>query len=180
MTRHYFIADSLQTTEQVSTLLNQQFLINDGNVHVLSRDSKGLKQHQLQPASLLQKRDLIRGAETGALTGLVLGLGLFCCAVLAMVFRTEIAETIKNAVFIGSIMLPIVLGAGVGALIGLTQENHKISRFHNELESGQHLLMVDADEPQQAVIEQMLVPYKLVDAGVDSGALIVPLTELAA
>ncbi|MEH6651693.1 MAG: hypothetical protein V7707_16865 [Motiliproteus sp.] len=180
MTRHYFIADSLNTTEQVSELLHQQLQINDSHFHVLSRDNNGLKEHHLHPANLLQQRDLIHGATMGAITGLVIGLGLFCSAVLTMAFWTDTSETIKNAVFIGSIILPILLGAGVGALFGLTQENYKISRFHNALESGQHLLMVDADETRQVAIRRALTPYNLVHAGTDTPTLIVPLAELAA
>ena len=89
MIRHYFLADSLDTTEQVAELLQQQLQFKGNDFHVLSRDTRGLKQHHLHPANLLQRSDLVRGAELGALAGFAIGLGLFCCAVLTMVFWTE-------------------------------------------------------------------------------------------
>lgn len=179
MIRHYFLADSLDTTEKVAELLYQQPQFKGNDFHVLSLDIPGLKQHHLHPANLLQRSDLVRGAELGALAGFAIGLGLFCCAVLTMVFWTETSAMIKNTLLIGSVVLPVLLGAGVGASIGVTQESHKISRFHSELKRGQHLLMVDADESQQVAIQQVLSPYRLVDAGADS-LLITPFDELAA
>ncbi|MEH6469714.1 MAG: hypothetical protein V7752_00570 [Halopseudomonas sp.] len=167
MIRHYFLADSLNTTEQVAELLQQQQLVKDSDFHVLSRDNRGLKQHHLHPANLLQRSDLVRGAQWGAAAGFVFSLAAFCCAVLIMAFWSETSAMIKNTIFIASVIVPVILGTGVGAAIGVTREHHKISRFHQQLENGSHLLMINSEEDQLAIIEHALAAFPVINAGSD-------------
>ncbi|MFZ5603035.1 MAG: hypothetical protein ACOY7J_11340, partial [Pseudomonadota bacterium] len=40
-------------------------------------------------------------------------------------------------------------GAWTGGIVGISHENHHIARFHDALEQGDTLLMLDAYSPQQ-------------------------------
>ncbi|MFT6917276.1 MAG: hypothetical protein ACJAWL_003633 [Motiliproteus sp.] len=167
MIRHYFLTGSLGLTKEVTDILHHQLKVNKRHLHVVSRDELGLKQHQLRVANIFQQRDLVRGAELGAIIGFVFSLILFSCAVMAMVFWTA-DPTLKQAIFLGSIGLPLLLGTALGALIGATRENHKIGHFRHDLDNGFHLLVVDADRAISVAIRNALTTYVVISAGKDS------------
>ena len=48
-------------------------------------------------------------------------------------------------------------GAWAGGFIGISNDNHHISRFHDALEEGDTLLMVDAyDESEETQLKQLM------------------------
>jgi hypothetical protein len=167
MIRHYFLTPSLGLTKEVTDILHHQLKIKKRHIHVVSRDESGLKQHQLRVANIYQQKDLVRGAELGAMIGSFFSLMLFNCAIMAMLFWT-VDPTLKQTIFLDSIGLPLLLGTALGALIGGSRENYKINHFRHVLDNGFHLLVVDADQASSVAISNTLTAYEVIKAGKDS------------
>jgi len=147
MRRLYFLLPDMTVTQKVvDELLLAR--IEERHIHVIAREGTPLK--NLPEASLVQKSDFVpameRGIALGGATGVVAGL-----AALAM----------PGIVIAGGALLAMGLaGAGMGAwlggMIGMDVENSHIKKFHDSIEAGQILILVDvaksrADEIEKAV-----------------------------
>ena len=126
MIRQYFFTGPSNLTEEIAHRLQHQLEITESNTRVVSNDSTGLMQQDISATDVAHKQDHVQGAVLGAMIGSVFSLALFCCAILGMVFWTA-PPALKQTIFIGSISLPLLLGTGLGASIGLMRVNRKIN-----------------------------------------------------
>ena len=60
----------------------------------------------------------------------------------------------------------LCFGAWEGGMIGLSRENYKIERFHDDIEAGHYLIMVDVSRQQRPLVKELMnfdfpqVPYR--------------------
>lgn len=138
MQRIYYLTDTLDSAEQISEDLHGAG-ITDWNFHVLSKDEAGLHRRHIHSANYIHKLDTIRDAERGALIGFACGL--------AGIFYLASAQTFgPNPSMMAhfTILLTLTLfGAWTGGLVGTGIENQKIRPYHDLLEAGQHLILID-------------------------------------
>jgi hypothetical protein len=139
MKRLYYLADNLDSVERISEALHKEG-VSDWNFHVISKDEAGLYRRHIHSANFIQKSDVVRYAERGAMVG-------FVCSILGSVyvaseqpFGPEMSGLAYFAIF-GIITL---FGVWVGGLMGLATENQKIAAYHHEIEAGKHLILIDA------------------------------------
>ena len=170
MKRLYYLSDSLDTVDEVATALHRAG-INDWNFHVLSKDDAGLYTHHLHSATPLHRRDVIRTGERGALLGF--GVGLMAAIFSVLLF--ELSPVHSMVVFAIAIALPTLFGAWAGGLVGLSLENHKIARFHRDIEAGRALLMIDVDRAHYRRIQLLMKVFAVQPGGEDS-TLVAPFT----
>jgi len=165
MRREYFLAESLEDVDKAASILHDKLHINENNIHVISNDSKGIKQHHLHEGSIIEKSDLVRGGEHGALLGIVIGITGGAILVIGMPFWDQ-SELIKQAVVALTLFGSLMLGCVVGALVGLLHVNYKICRFSEDLTTGKLLMLVDSDDLE--IIKQALEKQPVIDKGEDS------------
>ena len=163
MKRLYYLADNLDTVDEIATALHRAG-ISDWNFHVLSKDDAGLYTHHLHSATPLHRRDVIRTGERGALLGF--GAGLLAAIFSALLL--ELSPVYNMIVFAIAIVLPTLFGAWVGGLVGLSLENHKVTRFHRDIEAGRALLMIDVDRAHHRRIQLMMQAFAVQPGGEDS------------
>lgn len=163
MKRLYYLADNLNTVDEIAAALYRAG-ISDWNFHVLSKDDAGLYMHHLHSASPLHKRDVIRTGERGAL----LGLGIGLLAAIFSVLLLELSPVHSFVVFGIAVVLPTLFGAWAGGLVGLSLENHKVARFHNDIEAGRALLMIDVDRAHHNRIQLLMQTFAVQPGGEDS------------
>jgi len=151
MRRLYYLAEDLETTRRVSETLLAEGLPN-WRFHVLSQDEAGLYRHQIHAASLLQQLDVIhtgeRWALVGGLTGLALGLLAFVTEALPWGASPWMVLIVT---FIGAFF-----GAWQGGMVGMSRENYKIERFHQDIEDGRYLIMVDVGQEHRARVREIM------------------------
>ena len=167
MKRLYYLADSLDTADDVARALHNEG-ISDWNFHVLSKDEAGLYKHHLHAATPLHQRDLIRTGERGALLG-------FCVGMAAAIFSAtllELASVHTMIVFSIALILPTLFGAWLGGLIGLSTENHKITRFHDDIEAGRALLMIDVKRSHEDRIRELMQLFAVQTGGEDTTVIV--------
>lgn len=170
MKRLYYLADNLDTVDSVANALHRAG-ISDWHFHVLNKDEAGLYKHHLHSATPLHRRDVIRTGERGAL----LGFGIGLLAAIISVLLLEMSPTHSIVVFGVAIVLPTLFGAWAGGLVGLSLENHKVERFHRDIEAGRSLLMIDVDRAHHNRVQLLLQSFALQPGGEDS-TFIVPFT----
>lgn len=167
MKRLYYLADNLDTADAVAKALHSEG-ISDWHFHVLSKDEAGLYKHHLHAATPLHQRDLIRTGERGALLG-------FCVGMTAAIFTAlllELSSIHSMVVFAVAVVLPTLFGAWLGGLVGLSTENHKIARFHDDIELGRALLMIDVKPSYENRVRELAQLFALREGGEDTTVIV--------
>lgn len=151
MKRLYYLTPELDSAEEISKDIHRAG-ISDWRFHVIGKDEDGLFRRHIHRASVFEKLDIIRSGERGALIGLA-------CAALATIwllaaepFGPQTSTFIYVSVF-GFITL---FGAWVGGLTGLSTENYAIQNYHDEIEAGHLLVMIDVRPEQDPPIRQLM------------------------
>jgi hypothetical protein len=134
--RLYFLVPDLSSARQVvDDLLLAR--IEARRIHVLGRRDMPLD--ELPKANVLQKTDVIHGAQTGIILGAALGtLG----GALFMIYPPGESNLPLVTILIGS-LLGGLFGFWVASLVGASVPNSRLKPFQVWIERGMLLLMVD-------------------------------------
>jgi hypothetical protein len=149
--RIYVVCPDLQAAQQT---MNDLLLarIDERHVHVLARRDAPME--GLHEANILQKTDLVHGAELGLVvggaTGAILGAVLVLIPLAGMQFQlvTVLVMALGGALF----------GAWASSLVAAGVPNSKLLAFARDIEEGKYLMMVDVPfrrvEEIQSLVKQ--------------------------
>ena len=151
MRRIYYLTDTIDSTEKISTNLHQAG-ISDWNFHVLSKDEAGLYRRHIHSANPLQKLDIIRNAERGG----VIGFGASVLATLYVVTVEPFGANLSGLVYVAIFGFITLFGAWLGGLVGLSRENQKIAQYHDEIEAGKFLVMIDVKAGEESRVQDLM------------------------
>lgn len=152
MKRLYYLTDNIESTEQISKDLHAEG-ISDWNFHVLSKDEAGLYKRHIHSANYLQKLDVIRNAERGAMLGFVASSLTALWVMTSEPFGSQTNGLVYVAIF-GFITL---FGAWTGGMVGLAKENQSIAQFHDAIEAGRFLIMIDVKAGEEGRLRELMV-----------------------
>jgi len=150
MRRIHFLADDIEQVEQVSSLVHQQG-ISDWHFHVASNHPEHLDKRHIQAANIFQRTEILQGA--------MVGLGIVLCAAFFL-----LGWFIEQGMFIeGEIVQPQgyflsagVIGLVVGCIVGLNVQSATIRRYHNAIDEGLYLVMIDVPKEKVDFIRSMI------------------------
>ena len=147
MHRLYYLADDLPTTRAISDALHEEG-IRDWNFHVVAKDEDGLYRHHIHSATPIQQLDIVHTGERYALIGI--GVGLLGGGALYLT-----AGLPSYVVFLATVVAGM-FGAWLGGMVGLSRENYKLEPFHEEIEAGRYLIMVDVKSDNKAKVREIM------------------------
>jgi len=144
MKRLYYLSPSITSAEHVSNDLYEQG-VTDWRFHIISKDEAGLYSHHLNSANVFLRTDLIRFVERGLLSG----------GIVALFFAIPFAylEAFTFGAWLTITLFSVLFGAWCGGVGGMSQENYKIQRFHEQITNGQYLIMVDVRKKDEQRIK---------------------------
>ena len=151
MKRLYYLTNNLDSTEGISNDIHQAG-ITDWNFHVISKDDAGLYRRHIHGANLFHKQDVICYAELGALIGLVLATFLTIYTATVEPFGPETSGFMYVMIF-GFISL---FCTWLGGMTGLARENQAISQFHNDIDKGSFLILIDVRIKREGDIKALM------------------------
>lgn len=157
MKRLYYLTDSIDAAERLSDRLHEEG-ITDWNFHVLGKDKANIVRHHLHATTPIQELDIIRSGERGMLAGFTVGILLTCYVAVFTSFGASLNWMGQAA----GILLFACFGAWVGGLAGVSSENYKIRRFHNDIENGSYLLLIDVSRDQKARVESIVSKFSVI------------------
>ena len=151
MKRLYYLFHGTEFARAISNDL-KAVGIDEGQLHFLSNDQAGLQVADVHQADIFDQRDIPHSGVWGAITGLGVGF-LFASYLIA----TELGSHMNLGVFLFVCILFTFFGTWAGGFIGISNDNHHIARFHNALNEGDTLLMVDAyDEKEESRLRELM------------------------
>lgn len=134
--RLYFVLPNLQSAKQT---MNDLLVARIGERHINFIARPDISVRDLHEANILQKTDILHGAELGASAGAVLGFLVGCMAILSPPESVVIP--------LGTVLATTVIGAFLGAwmssMFAVTVPNSKLRMFERDIASGKILMMVD-------------------------------------
>lgn len=150
MKRLYFITQSLDSAEAISEDVHKMGVKN-WNFHVMSRNEAGLYKRHIHSSNIYHDNNVLRQAERGGLIGALLG------AVLVVISQLTPAIELNLLATMGLIFFLMFTGSWFGGFIGIHQENYKVSKFHDALDLGKFLVMIDVKADNMHLVEDMMV-----------------------
>lgn len=141
MRRLYYLIDDLPTTEKLVQALRERGMA-EGSYHVLAYDDDGVVRRHLHNATIWQRRDLVHWGERGLMLGLLVGTVFALWLALAKPLGVGLSWLAFGFV----IALITAFGTWVGGFIGISHENYKVEPFHDDLQAGRCLLMIDVTD----------------------------------
>jgi len=162
MKRLYYLSNNIDVVEKLSDQLHERG-ITDWNFHVMGKDKANMVRHHLHTTTPLHELDIVRSGERGVLAGFAIGLLLTCYVALF----TSFGATMNLLAQIASVVLFSLFGAWLGGLVGVSNENYKIRRFHKAIDAGHFLIMVDVNRFQRHEVEKVIyaAKYSAIQAG---------------
>jgi hypothetical protein len=147
----YYPAPTLDSARQISDDLHAVG-VRDFFLHVISKDEAGLERRHIPSSNYLETLDLVRdgliGSAIGFFAGLV-GVGL-------LKLFEPFGPNVPNIVYYATVAAATLFGAWEGGLTGIASENKKLAKFHNDIEAGRCLILVYAQQQQQAAVTRMM------------------------
>lgn len=149
MIRLFYLVSSIDSAKEISDDLHEHG-VTDWRFHIVSKDEAGLYTHQLHTASILDRTDLPRFVERGAIIGFVVALVVLLSLSFLEVLSMPTAAWIALFAFI------VAAGAWVGGFGGIQSENYRIQPFHDDIEAGKYLIMVDAPKNHIPKVKELM------------------------
>ena len=142
--RLYFV---LPDVESARTMLNEMLLarIECRHIHFLSQ--RGTLPPDLPEASVLQKTDIVHGAQLGLIIGAVVGA---VAGALLVMFPPE-GITLKLMAVLALAVAGALFGLWVSSMVASAVPNSRLRPFQADIEAGKVLMMVDV--PMRRVTE---------------------------
>lgn len=149
MRRLFYLVSNIDSAEDISRDLQQQGVTN-WRFHVVTKNEAGLYQHNLHTASVRDRTDLVRYVERGMLVGAAVVALLLVPLILLADFGIPLPAWAAVAAFL------IVGGGWVAGFGGIQGENYRIQGFHDEIDAGKHLVMVDSPKKHVPKVKELM------------------------
>ncbi len=147
--RLYVICPDLEAAQRT---MNDLLLarIDERHIHVLARP--GAPMDQLHEASILQKTDLVHGAELGLAIGGALGLLLGVVLVLVPLGGVQLQLVTVLITALGGALF----GTWASSMVAASLPNTRLLAFAKDIEEGKYLMMVDVPFRRVEEIQSLL------------------------
>jgi membrane protein DedA with SNARE-associated domain len=148
--RLYFLLPDFQRARR---LLDEMLLarVEIGHVHFLAK--RDTLPSDLPEAGVLQKTDIVHGAEIGLVIGGSAGIVLG--GLLVMMPPGDISLELVTVLITG--LLGAGFGAWVSGMIGTQVANSRLKAFHADIDRGKTLMMVDVQRARVAAIRELVM-----------------------
>lgn len=149
MKRLFYVVDSIDSVDEISEDLHSHG-VSDWRFHIISRDEAGLYRHHLHTASVLDRTDLPRFVERGVLIGAV--AGVLVMGILSLI----VGLNLPTGAWIALFAFAVVAGGWLAGFGGIQSENYRIRRFHDDIEAGKYLVMVDVPQKDEQEMKRLM------------------------
>ena len=124
--------------------------IGDTHIHVLARADVPLA--DLREAGVLQRTDVVHGAETGLALGGAIGIA----AGLVAVLFPPVGVDLELVTILLTALLGAAFGAWASSMVAASLPNSRLARYSTELDAGQVLVMADIPAGRMAEVKQIV------------------------
>ena len=158
MKHAYYLSDNLDELEQVHDELIDCGL-KDSQIHVLSEHEADVQKHHMRNVNSISRTGMLTFMVKGALVGSVLA-----AFVIALSYLMGVSSSVWMAPFVFAAVMALGFSVWEAGLMGLHRLNSRFSAFKDELDQGEHMLILDFAGKQQSFVESVLSKHPRVCA----------------
>lgn len=147
----YYLSPTIKECADIAEDLHEVG-ISDWYIHVVSKNESELTQKHIQSANYIETLDLYHSSILGGLIGFSAGMLLITLLHITGVFSDNLPWWV-NVIFVGVITL---FGIWEGGLWGVDTENKKLQPFHDDIESGKHLILIYTDKEHESAVKKVM------------------------
>ncbi len=157
----YVVPDVTSARKMMDDLLLAR--IEERHIHFLG--NADVPMDGLHEASLLQKSDLVHGAQSGML----IGAGLGCATGVAIAFALHRADGTPLVLVLVASIVGALIGAWISSMIGSSVPNSRLKPYQRAMDEGKILLMVDVPHHRVDEVRERLAAIhpEVEDRGLD-------------
>jgi len=144
----YLVPDLASARRMMDDLLLAR--LEERHIHFLAK--RGTPMDGLHEAGMAQKSDLVHGAQMGLMLGALLG----CALGGVVVYTLGGADSMRIVTVLAATILGALFGAWVSSMVGSAVPNSRLKQFHQAIEDGKILVMVDVPETRVDEIRDRL------------------------
>ena len=150
MIKQLYLLPDLNSSEQLAEIIKSAGVPHN-RIHIAHKNHAESQKRHLNDLNFLEEFDTIHSGERGFLVGAIL-------AVLVGVSVYEFLEGYPIASVITLFSCLIVLGYStwLGGLIGASSDNYRLQPYHDHLDQGGSLIMVDVNTRNDAEIRSLV------------------------
>ena len=144
MIQHHYLFDSLDDLQKACYELEHSLGIDRSRLHVVVQNDLAIEQRNLNGVGPFGESDMVHTGLRAGLLGIPVALvtgGLTW----QFVTHDELGGVIAGFVF----LLTLGFCTWLGGMVGASHENWRISAYHDDLEQGKSLLLVDVEPNQE-------------------------------
>ncbi len=144
---YYLLPDVASARATMNDLLLAR--VEERHIHFVARD--GMPMDGLHEASVVQRSDLVHGAQVG------LGLGSLLGAGTGALFAQLVPQSTWQVVTVlGAAVLGGLFGMWVAGMVGSAVPSSRLRKFERQIEQGMILLLVDVPEHRVEDVKSIL------------------------
>jgi hypothetical protein len=145
--RLYFMLPDIQSARE---MLDEMLLARIAERHIHFLAKRGTLPDDLPEASVLQKTDIVHGAELGLIIGG--GVGLVGGALVVLMPPDGVSLELVTVLI--TAIAGALFGAWASSMAGTQIPNSRLASFHADIECGQVLMMVDVSLARISAIRE--------------------------
>jgi hypothetical protein len=145
---YYVMPDNASARKIMEDLLLAR--IEERHIHCLG--CPGTSMEGLHEANVLQKTDLVHGAQIGLLLGALLG----CVVGGAVVWYFPVVGIWQTVTVLAAMIIGALFGVWVSSMVGASIPNSRLRQFESLIEQGKILVMADVPEHRTEEIKSLL------------------------
>ncbi|MDX1589621.1 MAG: hypothetical protein R3296_11850 [Oleiphilaceae bacterium] len=149
MKRLFYLVDNIDSVESISRDLHREG-VTDWRFHVLGKNEAGLYTRRLHSANIFEKSDLIRYLERGAMIGGLIGLLLVTAGMVTGY------PPMSGGAWLALFLFCVVAAAWIAGFGGISAENYKVRPFHDAIERGEYLVLVDVPKKHDEAMRRLM------------------------
>ena len=154
---YYLLPDFASSRKAMDDLLLAR--VEERHIHFVAKE--GTPMDGLHEASVLQKSDLVHGAQIGLVLGTLLGV------VAGALFVQFVPPGWQVATIIGTGAFGALFGTWVASMVGAAVPSSRLRKFEPRVQKGMILLMIDV--PEHSIEEVKMLFGKTHPEAIDHG-----------
>ena len=148
--RLYFTLPDVESAKQtVNDLLLAR--IEERYIHVVAKDDISLE--GLHEASIIEKSDIVHGAEVGLIIGGLVGL---VAGIIVLISPPE-GISLKLVTVLITALIGAAFGAWVSSMKASSIPNSRLKAFEDEIAAGRILMMVDVPRTRVETVQEVIL-----------------------
>ena len=150
MIQQLYLLPDLNSSERLAEIIESSG-ISHNRIHIAHKNHAEAQKRDLNDLNFLEEFDTIHSGERGFLVGAILAM-----LVGVSVFEFLEGYPVASMVTLFSCLIVLGFSTWLGGLIGASSDNYRLQPFHEHLEQGGSLMLVDVDTRGDADLRSLV------------------------